>query len=133
MKNLFDFKVFEGVTLEDLGTLASIVGKGGKLRFAGAKNLNSDKRVSVVMLKADGTSDTVSCSGPVSIGVRKALESGTAKNKVLAALAKLSVLAGDSEIPFICAPLGAGGAEEEFTVEQLSALKNADYESVIAF
>ena len=129
----FNFKVYQSTTLNDLGTLAEIVGKKGKLRFAGAKNLNSDKRVSIVLIKADGTSDTVSCSAVVSTGVRKALADGTPKNKVLAVLAKLQVLEGETEIPYVCAPAGANGTEDEFTVEQLQAVKNVDYESIIAY
>jgi hypothetical protein len=127
----FNFEVYQGTTLNDLGTVAQIVGKGGKMRFI-AKNLASDKRVTTVLTKADGTSDIGICSETVSKGVRKALENAVPKNKVLSALSKLHALENEDGRQFISAPAGVNG-EEEFTVEQLATVKNADYESVIAF
>ena len=130
---MIDFKVYESTTLTDLGTLAKVAGKGGKLKFI-AKNLaNDEKRVAVVVNKADGTSAVIPCSNTVSKGVRQALESSVEKNKILATLAKLSVMEGEEEHPFIVAPITAGGTEEEFTIEQLAVVKNATYEDVIGY
>lgn len=129
----FNFKLYESTVLEDLGSVADIVGKKGKLRFAGNKNLTSAKRVSIVMLKPDGTSDVAVCSNNVSVGVRKALADDTPKNKILAVLSKLHCLENEKGLAFICAPQGSGGTESEFTVEELAVVKNVDYESIIAY
>lgn len=132
------FAVYESTTLEDLGTVAQVVGKKGTLKFSN-KNLASEKlnsngvRVAVVIVlkQADGKTSVVSCSQSVSVSVRKALEEGMEQKKALAIVSKLSVLEGPSEVPFICAPVGSS-LGEEFTIEQLATEKVVDYAELIA-
>src|SRR5680860_536623 len=108
------FAVYESTTLEDLGTTATVVGKGGSLAFI-PKNLAGTKRVVVVLKNKAGESTTLSCSTEVSNMVRKAIEKGMAKAEALAVLSKLSILEGESKIPYLCAPAGEGTLEE-FTI-----------------
>jgi hypothetical protein len=64
---------FENYQREDrveLGTVNSLVGKGGKIKFV-PKNLADDsKRVAVILEQKDGKSALVVCSENVSKGVR---------------------------------------------------------------
>lgn len=130
---MLKFAIYEGgATLEDLGTPASQVGKKGTLAFI-PKNLASTKRVVLVLKNAKGESTTLSCSTGVSDSVRKALKGGATNAKVLAVLSKLSILEGESEIPYLCAPAGEGAGLEEFTVESLAKDTVASYDELVAF
>jgi len=130
---MLKFEIYAGsTTLDDLGTLATVVGKRGTLAFI-PKNLKSIKRVCIVLKNAEGESTTLSCSSAVSDSVRNALAKGVEKQRVLATLAKLSVLEGETGIPYLCAPAGEGAGLEEFTVEQLATEKTANYEELVAF
>ena len=126
------FAVYESTTLEDLGTPATAVGKGGTLAFI-PKNFNGTKRVVVVLKNKKGESMVLSCSTQVSGMVRKAVEKGMAKAEALSVLSKLSILEGDDEIPYICAPAGSGGALEEFTIAELAGEEVTSYEELVAF
>src|SRR5680860_755252 len=109
------FAVYESTTLDDLGTPATAVGKGGTLAFISKNLANIAKRVVLVLKNKKGESTTLSCSEQVSSMVRKAIEKGMKKAEALAVLSKLSILEGDSEIPYLCAPAGEGTLEE-FTI-----------------
>ena len=68
-----EFAVYERTqtaTAVSLGTVGEIAGKGAELNFIPSNLANADKRVMVVINKADGTSATVVCSKPVSEGIR---------------------------------------------------------------
>lgn len=68
-----EFAVYERTqtaTATSLGTVSEIAGKGAELSFIPTNLANADKRVMVVINKADGTSATVVCSKPVSDGIR---------------------------------------------------------------
>ena len=129
---MLDFSVYQGTELTDLGTLAQSAGVKGTLAFI-EKNLLSNKRVVVVIKKKNGESATLSCSTGISASVRKAVENGLPKAKILGVLAKLHILEGESEIPYLCAPAGEGAGLEEFTVEALAKDTTASYEALIAF
>lgn len=136
---MIKFEVYAGSTMEDLGTPAQLVGKKGTLQFSN-KNITSEKindkgnrvAVVVIMKNAKGESVVVSCSQAVSASVRKALEGGMERKQALAIIAKLSILEGETGIPFISAPAGESTADI-FTVEQLATEKVANYEALIAF
>ena len=53
-----------------VGTIAAVVGKGGKIKFIPRNFRNPDKAVTLVLEAADGLSDTVVCSKPLSAALR---------------------------------------------------------------
>lgn len=66
-----NFKAYQRADRTELGTIASIVGKGGSYRPASMKNFTDhSKRVALVLLRKDGTSDLVTCSPEVSKRLR---------------------------------------------------------------
>lgn len=135
-----EFKVYEGTTLTDLGTVAQLVGKRGQLAFI-PKNLETmalnksgvRKAVSVVLLKADGTSESVPCSQAISVDIRRAIENGVKKGRLLAIISKLSILENAEGHNFICAPAGESAGLETFAVEELAKEKAATYEDLLTF
>lgn len=126
-----EFKLYEGTTMEDLGTVAQVVGAKGKLAFI-TKNLASTKRVAIVLRNKNGESAVQSCSEPVSNAVRKALQGGKTKKEVLAVIAQLSILEGDTGISFICAPAGELSLES-FSIEELIEETVSSYEELVHF
>ena len=127
-----NFAKYESTTLEDLGTPAVVLGKGGTIAFIPKNLANTAKRVVLVLKKKNGESSTLSCSEQVSAMVRKAIAKGMTKPEALAVLSKLSILEGDSEIPYLCAPAGEGNLEE-FTIAELATEEVSSYEELIAF
>ena len=66
-----NFKAYQRADRTELGTIASIVGKGGSYRPATMNNwLDQNKRVVLVLAKKDGTSDLVTCSAELSKRLR---------------------------------------------------------------
>lgn len=68
-----NFKVREAqttVNATSLGTVASVVGKGGSVDFIPSNLTNAEKRLYVILKKEDGSSDSVICSQAVSDGIR---------------------------------------------------------------
>jgi hypothetical protein len=66
-----NFKNYQRADRTELGTIASIVGKGGSFRPASMSNwADANKRVVLVLAKKDGTSDIVTCSSEVSKRLR---------------------------------------------------------------
>ena len=125
-----EFKVYERAesSLEDLGTLSALAGKGAKVAFI-PSNLLSSMRVTVVVAKANGQSATVTCSANISASVRTALKDGTSKSAVLGVLSKLNVFEREDGAHYL-APQGSGqldyydiaaAAKEAITVEELVA------------
>jgi len=138
-----EFKVYipkEGAVLENLGTVAEVVGVGGGIRFVSEKNLtgsivtdfNGKERlnnVTIVMLKADGTSATINCSVPVSKAIRASLKEKSRK-ELLGALAQLTVVKNPAGIESISAPAGTVG--EIFKMEELTK-EVATYQELVAW
>ena len=114
--------------LTELGTVASLI-PGGALKFCpGTINRYNDgliKAMSMVLTAKDGTSTTCPLSKKVSLTANKALESGAPKRDVVSAISKLVICEGKTkdgkELTTICAPLGKGGEEEEFTIDSVSS------------
>lgn len=127
-----NFAIYESATLNDLGTPATAVGKGGSLAFIPKNLANNDKRVALILKKKNGESSVLSCSEGVSAMVRKALAGGMDKKKALAILSKLSILEGESEVPYLCAPAGESNLEL-FVIEELAKVKETTYEELVAF
>lgn len=66
-----NFKVYERADRTELGTIASIVGKGGSFRPANLSNWTDEtKRIVLILVKKDGTSEKVTCSTELSKRLR---------------------------------------------------------------
>ncbi len=66
-----NFKNYERAERVSLGTIASIIGVGGKIRPITMSNwLNPDIRIQLVLTQKDGTSDVVTCSPELSKRLR---------------------------------------------------------------
>jgi hypothetical protein len=68
-----NFKVREAqttVNATSLGTVANAVGKGGSVDFIPSNLTSTDRRLVVILKKADGTQDQVICSQAVSDAFR---------------------------------------------------------------
>lgn len=67
---MLNFEKYQREDRVELGTVAQLVGKGGKVKLV-PKNLADDsKRVAVILERKDGASALVICSESVSKGVR---------------------------------------------------------------
>jgi len=67
-----NFKVREAQTAvsTSLGTVANAIGEGGSIDFIPSNLVNTEKRLFLILKKADGTSEQVVCSQAVSDGFR---------------------------------------------------------------
>lgn len=122
--------------LTELGTVTSMI-PGGTLKFCPGSlakfNDGLIKAISMVLTAKDGKSTTCPLSKRVSATVQKALEGGAPKRDVISAIAKLKVCESiDGKITTICAPLGKGGEEEEFSIEN-SAKSAVSYDELVAY
>ena len=128
---MIKFEKYEATsTLEDLGTLAKVIGTGGTLSLL-PKNLRSTKRVVVIAKNKTGESAVISCSSGVSDSIRKAIGAGKSHKQVLGAISKLNVLENEEGVAYICAPAGEGVGLEEFTVADLKSV-TVNYEELVA-
>lgn len=127
----FNFQKYESVTLEVLGSLAGIAGKGGSLRFT-KRSLAGTGMLCVVINKKDGTSDTATCSKVITAAARKALEAGQTSKQVLAAIKDLDIIEATNGGNYVSAPMGESGELESFTIEELTKTK-VSYEELVAF
>ena len=88
---MLKFAVYQGgeaSTLENLGTVKENAGVGGGYKLASEKNVRDlNKKVSIIIRKADGTSVPVNCSNRVSEALRS-------KKLTMAQLGDLSILYG---------------------------------------
>lgn len=66
-----NFKNYERAERVSLGTVATLIGVGGKIRPITMSNwLNPDIRIQLVLTQKDGTSDVVTCSPELSKRLR---------------------------------------------------------------
>jgi len=68
-----NFKVRDAqttVNATSLGTVSNAVGKGGSIDFIPSNLMSTDRRLVVILKKADGTQEQVVCSQTVSDGFR---------------------------------------------------------------
>ena len=124
------FAVYESATLEVVGSLESLAGAGGKLRFTNKSMNNSKGQLAVVITKKDGTSGVVTCSKAVTAGIRKALEAGISAKKCLASITKLDIVEAPNGGNYVSAPMGEGGVED-FTIAELKK-EAVNYEDLVA-
>lgn len=122
--------------LTELGTVATMI-PGGTLKFCPGTiakfNDGLIKAMAMVLTAKDGKSTTCPLSKRVSATVKKALEGGAPKKDVIAAIAKLNVCESiETGNTTICAPIGKGGEEEEFSVAT-SAKSAVSYDELVAY
>ena len=127
------FKMYEGTTteIETIGTVATVIGKGGSLRFVPG-TFTSGKRIAIILLNKKGESTVIACSKRVSESLRTVLNEGTSKKQMLSAISKLEISEDEEGRNFIIAPVGTGGVEEAFTIEDL-AKEKVDFSELVAF
>jgi hypothetical protein len=121
---MIQFKTYESNTLEDLGQVAKIIGAKGSIRFSSDRNINSSKRVTVILQLQDGKSAAVPCSSKVSDIARKALEVHS-EQEVLAVISELHILESEDGRHFI-SPTGNGEGtplKSSFTLAELKKAK----------
>jgi hypothetical protein len=128
-----NFKMYERTSteLETIGTVATVIGKGGSLRFVPG-TFTSGKRIAIILQNKKGESTVIACSKRVSEGLKSALDEGTSKKQMLSAISKLEVSEDEEGRNFIIAPVGSGGVEEAFTIEDLNKVTTS-FEDLVAF
>ena len=106
----------EGSELNDLGTVAALAGKGGKIEI-NPKNFNNPaKRVAIIVSNKKGESAVVACSDQVSRGLR-------AKNITLSQVTQLSILETADGKAFISMPGVEGSTNVGIEVDSVNAAK----------
>ena len=65
-----NFKNYERTERTELGTVAALIGKGGKMKLSPRNFADESKRVAVILEQLGGASDLVICSGEVSKRLR---------------------------------------------------------------
>jgi len=123
----FNFKQYVSTAnLTELGTVSKFI-PGGSIKFVPGTidryNLGTIKAMAMVLTLKNGDSDTCPLSKRVSAVVKKALDNGTSKRDVLAAIAKLEVLEMEDGSNIISAPRGSSGEEESFEIASLNKSK----------
>ena len=127
-----NFKKYESTatTLETIGTVASQI-PGGSLKFVPG-TFTSGKRIAIILTNKAGESTVLACSKRVSATLRSALENGSTKKDLLAAIVKLEISEDEEGRNFIMAPQGVGGQEEELNIS-VATKQKVSYEDLIAF
>ena len=97
--------------LEDLGTLKTVVGKGGKIGLIRKNYNDKSKRLALVLTNKAGDTAIVSCSQQVSDAFR-------ASKLTIAQLAGLNVLENAEGVAFVSMP--ATGAIQEFNIDKIT-------------
>ena len=70
MENLIKWAEYSAAERTELGTLATIGGKGTSMMFVPANYANAERRLVVILKRLDGTSASITCSPKVSALVR---------------------------------------------------------------
>lgn len=65
-----NFKNYERAERTELGTVAELIGKGGKIKLSPRNFADETKRVAVILEQANGASDMVVCSAELSKRLR---------------------------------------------------------------
>jgi hypothetical protein len=115
------FKKYESTAtdLEIVGTVSSVIGKGGTLKFV-PNTFTSGKRLAIILLNKKGESTVLPCSTRVTNVTKDAKNKGASKKQMLAAISRLEVSEDEDGRNFIIAPRGSGGEEESFVIEDLT-------------
>lgn len=101
---MLKFEVFQPkestTTLKNLGTVSSLIGKGGTLNFINKNFADATKRVALLFKRTDNTSAVVTCSAKLSELLRS-------KKLNVSQLLGCSVVENEQGVAFISVP-GAG-------------------------
>jgi hypothetical protein len=109
---MLQFEVYERKeSMTSHGTIIEIVGENGKIDFLKSNLADPNKRVVVILQRADGTSKMVTCSLPVSDGIRN-------KTIELGHLLNFEILEGESGVPYVSMP---GGGLISINVKDIKA------------
>ncbi len=100
-------------TLEDYGTVKEQVGKNGTIGLVEDNFNDPNKRVVIILKRADGTSKSVSCSKRTSDALRS-------RKITLANVLAMSIMVGETGVPFISSQ---GGRVQEFSVDKINSTK----------
>jgi hypothetical protein len=112
-------KKYEGsATLEDLGNVKSIAGKGGTIDFLDKNFADLGKRVVVLVKNKAGESGVIACSQGLSKNLREAKTAGKSRKELLGWVAGLNVLENEDGQYFITMP-SSGEAREGINVDSL--------------
>jgi hypothetical protein len=123
------FGKYEGATtLEDLGSLKSIVGKGGSVKLSKKNFFNPEKRVVVIAQHKDGQSAVISCSKEVSKHARALQADGKTQTEILAWLIGLNVLQNEEGQYFVSMPAGEAG--EGIAIDSLKVVATSEVVNV---
>jgi hypothetical protein len=131
-----NFKKYERKgALKEEGIVADLI-PNGQIRFVPGTidryRMKAIKAMAVVLIKENGDSDSAPLSKMVSSKILAALDNGTSKKDVLAAISKLMVLETETGTSVISAPVDATGAEEAFEIA--SAVSNkTTYADLVLF
>jgi hypothetical protein len=124
------FEVYNGSeSLEDLGTLKSIIGKGGTVKLSKKNFFNPEKRVVTIVTNKAGESAVISCSTGVSKHARQLQKDGKKQNEILGWLVGLNVLANEEGQYFVSMPggeAGEGTSVDSLKVVETSAIINTE-------
>jgi hypothetical protein len=125
------YKKYEG-ELINLGTITELSATFG---FSSDRNLESTKRVTLILEDGDGGTVAVPCSSEVSDHIRRALKAGKPENWVLSSLRNLSLLevkSGEKAGRIYISPVGQPGSRKKtmYSVAELQAL-NANFEDLM--
>lgn len=123
-----NYKKYEG-EVTNLGTVAELSADYG---FSSDENLNSDRRVTLLLFDEDGKSVIVVCSRDVSDHIRGALKAGKPENWVLSSLRNLALLE-DKDGTVWVSPVGDPNKKRKatYTIAELAAI-NADFDQLMA-
>lgn len=120
-----NFKNYERAERTELGTVAELIGKGGKIKLSPKNFADDSKRVAVILEQASGASDVVICSTELS----KRLRSKEITLSNLIGFTVTEQLSTSGELINVIT-LPTGGGMIEFSVD---ALKAVAYQPVSTF
>lgn len=120
-----NFKNYERAERTELGTVAELIGKGGKIKLSPRNFADDSKRVAVVLEQANGSSDMVICSAELSKRLRS--KEITLSNLIGFTVTEQLSVSGEM-INVITMP--TGGTMIEINIDEVKATA---YEPVSAF
>lgn len=121
-----NFKNYERTERVELGTVAELIGKGGKLKLIPRNFADDSKRVMVILEQANGASDSVLCSPELS----KRLRSKEISLSQLVALTVTEQLSATGEVINIISMPNSGANLIEVNIDDVKATA---YEPVTTF
>ena len=129
-----NFKNYERAERVELGTVAELIGKGGKLKLIPRNFADDTKRVVVILEQSNGASDSVLCSPELS----KRLRSKELSLSQLVALSVTEQISATGEVINVITMPNGGGNLIEVNIDDVTAtayqpVVNFNAEELIAF